>query len=475
MKPGQIKPGPRTIVGCAALFAIIALCGFALTPESVPEVDFIVTAAPVYKPLAELRGEERFPAGAELLLIHHGKAEALLPDFAASADADVSYDGRSVLFAGKKRVGDPWQVWELSLQDRSVRRVISTTTDAERPLYLPGGRIVWAQRTAGRFELASSDDGHPLKSPLRNPTADPGLLVLSHLYGSAFPNAVLQDGRILFEAEFPLGKSVIPELYLVYADGSGVESYRCDHGRARWGGTQLNSGDTIFTHGASLARFTSPLIDEVPVTAPRGEYAGAIAEISPDAWLMSVRTPAEPHDVIRLWKPGASVMKLEFAKPGMDLVEPVLVAPGKRPNRHPSALHPWNYANLLALDSRLSRDGDLKTAPAAVRLEMQDASGKTVVMGTAPVERDGSFFVKVPGDTPIRFTLLNRDGAVVRRERGWFWARGGEQRICVGCHTGPERAGENRVPTVLLRSTTPVDLTVPLKQAKSSSAVQRGN
>jgi hypothetical protein len=29
----------------------------------------------------------------------------------------------------------------------------------------------------------------------------------------------------------------------------------------------------------------------------------------------------------------------------------------------------------------------------------------------------------------------------------------------VGCHTGPERAAENQVPGVLLRTTTPVDLT----------------
>ncbi len=463
------------LVVSAALFLLIALCGFALTPGSGLEVDFIATAAPVYKPLAELRGKERFPAGAELLLVHRGKAESLVPGFAASADADVSYDGKSVLFAGKRNAGDLWQIWELSLQDRSVRRVVSTATDAERPLYLPGGRFVWAQRTASGFELASSDDGRARKSQPRNPTADPGLLPLSHLHASAFPNAVLQDGRILFEAGFPLGQSVIPELYLVYADGSGVESYRCDHGRARWGGTQLNSGDTVFTHGASLARFTSPLAHEVPVAAPRGEYAGAIAEIAPDAWLVSVRTAAAAHDAIRLWKPGAPAMKLEFAKQGMDLVEPVLVAPRKRPNRHPSGLHPWDYANLLALNSRLSREGDLKTAPAAVRLEMQDANGKPVVMGTAPVEQDGSFFVKVPGDTPIRFTLLNRNGMVVRRERGWFWARGGEQRICVGCHTGPERAAENRVPAVLLHSTTPVDLTVPLKPTKSRSAVKRGN
>ena len=37
--------------------------------------------------------------------------------------------------------------------------------------------------------------------------------------------------------------------------------------------------------------------------------------------------------------------------------------------------------------------------------------------------------------------------------------RRGEQRVCVGCHAGPETAPENAVPTILLKSTTPADLT----------------
>jgi len=71
---------------------------------------------------------------------------------------------------------------------------------------------------------------------------------------------------------------------------------------------------------------------------------------------------------------------------------------------------------------------------------------------------DGSFFVKVPGDAPLRFILQNAAARTLRQEQGWFWMRSGEQRVCVGCHTGPERAPENRVPEVLLRTTTPVDL-----------------
>jgi hypothetical protein len=98
-----------------------------------------------------------------------------------------------------------------------------------------------------------------------------------------------------------------------------------------------------------------------------------------------------------------------------------------------------------------------------------DRAGKTVELGQAPVESDGSFFVKTPADRPIRFALLDTNGKVLRQEHGWFWARRGEQRICVGCHTGPERAPENRVPAVLLRSTTAADVTGTAKEGIAGS------
>ena len=88
-----------------------------------------------------------------------------------------------------------------------------------------------------------------------------------------------------------------------------------------------------------------------------------------------------------------------------------------------------------------------------------DAHGHATVMGTAPVDADGSFLVRTPADRPIRFALLDQKGSVVRAEHGWFWIRAGEQRYCVGCHAGPERSSDNHVPAVLLRTTTPVDLT----------------
>jgi hypothetical protein len=454
-----MRASSRFLALAAPVAMLLLVCGFAPDSAKMPDADLIVTSARVYQPLAALRGEERFPAGAQLLLVHAGKAEKLVPGFAATADANISFDGKSVLFAGKQAPSDPWQIWEFLLGDHSLRRLIANSADAIRPFYLPAGRLVYAQRTPHGFQLEVA--GRADSEVLTPVDANAGSFVtpLSYVPSNAVPADVLADGRILFEATSPLGSGTTPELFLVYTDGSGVESVRCDHGAARWGGRQLASGDVVFTHGTSLARFTSPSAHEIQVSTPRGNYSGAIAETDSGDWLVSTRASASEHYALKLWKPGTAAMQSVLVVNGEDIVGPVVVAPRTRPHHHPSALHDWNYGNLLALDARASRLGDLRKAPATVQLETLDAQGRAVVTGTAPVEADGSFFVQAPADKPIRFTLLSDTGSVVRKEQGWFWLRSGEQRICVGCHTGPERGSENRVPAVLLRTTTPVDLT----------------
>lgn len=480
-----MRASVRMLAVAVSFAGLILVCGFGPVAErtagAVTDLDVIVTVAPVYLPLAALKGGERFPKGAQLQLIHAGKAEPLVAGFAATADANVGFDGKTVLFAGKQTAGDAWQIWEMTLADGAVRRIIAGDGDAIKPFYLPGGRLVYARRTSQGFRLeAAGKDGGTLNAAI-DAQAGATVLPLSYMRGSAVPTDVLLDGRILFEAGFPLGAGSAPELYLVYSDGSGVESYRCDHGRARWGGKQLATGDVVFTHGESLARFTSPLAHEDAIGAPRGEYAGGIAETASGSWLVSTRAAAGAHYALKSWqpgdgaKPGVPALKTVLAASGEDVVEPVVVVERTRPKRHPSGLHDWGYANMMALDARQSRDGDLKVAPAQVRLEAMDSQGHAVAMGTAPMERDGSFLVKVPADKPIRFVLLDAKGAVVRQEHGWMWIRRGEQRYCVGCHAGPERSPENRVAAVLLRTTTPVDLTGTKPVDASKADAPRGN
>ena len=476
-----MKLVPRLLATSALIAMLVLVCAFG--PEITADTavaDIVVTAAPVYAPLAALQGKERFPQGAQLLLIHDRKAEPLVPGFFASADAQVSFDGERVLFAGKQAQKDPWQIFEIALKDRSVRKLIAGDGDAIRPMYLPYGRLVYARHTSSGLHLeAAGKDTPDALDPIDSRAGDT-VQTLSFMPGNALPDDVLLDGRILFESGFPLGTNASPEMYLVYSDGSGVESYRCDHGKPRWGGKQLASGDVVFTHGPALGRFTSPLAHEAPIAAPHADYAGGLAEAADGSWILSAHTTGA-HRVLVSWQPDAEAghaaapLKTLLTIDGKDLVEPVIVAPHARPKRHPSGLHPWKYANMMAIDARISRDGDMKIAPTKVRLEAMDAQGHATVLGTAPVDPDGSFLVRTPADRPIRFALLDAKGSVVRAEHGWFWIRAGEQRYCVGCHAGPEHSPDNHVPAVLLRTTTPVDLTGSKPDHAGKSGEPGGN
>ena len=280
-------------------------------------------------------------------------------------------------------------------------------------------------------------------------------------YGPAnfLPTDVLRDGRILLESSYPLGTSTTPELYTVYSDGSGFESYRCDHGNSHQEGKQIGSGDIVFASSSALARFTSALAKEVLISAPSGEYVGEIAETGSGDWLLPWRADATTHFQLMLWKPGAPKLRRAITEQDADAIQPTLIREQVVPKRHPSGLHDWPNANLLCLNAYTSKYKFAADSIHSVRLYTHDGAGNTRLLGTAPVERDGSFFVHVPTEQPLQIELLDSAGATLKRESGYFWMRRGEQRICVGCHAGPETAPENAVPMILLKSTTPSDMT----------------
>jgi len=125
---------------------------------------------------------------------------------------------------------------------------------------------------------------------------------------------------------------------------------------------------------------------------------------------------------------------------------------------------------LLTLNAYTSKYAFRSGSIAKVRIYTVDDGGKRKMLGTAPVEKDGSLYVHVPGDIPLQFELLDTAGKTLKKESGWMWTRKSEQRICVGCHAGPEHAPENVVPAVLLRTTVPVDMTAPSHDAAPKGA-----
>jgi hypothetical protein len=445
---------PRSILACVLLVTALPLAK--PVPSAAPDLSpLLYSAASSYEPLAWMRGADRFPSGATIVVRDGDRQRPLVPDFAASADPAVSFDGQRILFAGKVHPQDRWQIWELVLESGAVRPVTSATDDCIRPFYLPEDRLVYARRVQGRFAIERLDLTGKNRLPLTSGPAN------------FLPTDVLRDGRILFESGFPLGSENVPEIYSVYSDGSGVESYRCDHGAARHSGRQIHAGDVIFASSRGLARFTSARAQAVPLDAPAGEYAGDVAETASGDWLLSWRSNTAAQFRLMRWTPGSANFQPALESVNANVIQPVLLASRAIVNRHPSGLHDWPNANLLCLNAYTSKYKFVPGSIHSVRVYTRDDQNNPKLLGVAPVERDGSFFVQVPADQALQIELLDAAGKTLQREVGFFWMRRGEQRGCVGCHAGPETSPENAVPMILLKSTTPADLTGASPQTAS--------
>ena len=72
------------------------------------------------------------------------------------------------------------------------------------------------------------------------------------------------------------------------------------------------------------------------------------------------------------------------------------------------------------------------------------------VLGTVPVEDDGSAAFRVPANTPITVQPLDAKGQALQLMRSWFTAMPGETLSCIGCHE-TQNSGPPNHPTLAAR------------------------
>lgn len=78
----------------------------------------------------------------------------------------------------------------------------------------------------------------------------------------------------------------------------------------------------------------------------------------------------------------------------------------------------------------------LKTTPHAdnPRVGAAFAAPGKQVLGTVPVEPDGSAWFEVPARTPVLFQALDAQGRAVQTMRSLVYLQPGERQTCIGCH-----------------------------------------
>jgi hypothetical protein len=93
--------------------------------------------------------------------------------------------------------------------------------------------------------------------------------------------------------------------------------------------------------------------------------------------------------------------------------------------------------------------GSWSTCPISIGTGSYDVKR---ILGSVPIDEDGSACFVVPAQTPVYFQAVDGRGCVVQTMRSWSTLQPGEQRGCVGCHESKHATPQARhVPLALRR------------------------
>lgn len=169
-------------------------------------------------------------------------------------------------------------------------------------------------------------------------------------------------------------------------------------------------------------------------------------------------------------------LTLLYRDPDISSGFPLPLRPRPRPPQSPSAVA-WTgpqEGRFLLLDVYQSLEtiprGSVKRlrivgVPAKTQPEMNtppmgltgDDPGK-YVLGTVPVETDGSAYFRVPSGTAVFFQALNEEGMAVQTMRTLTYVQPGQTLSCVGCHEPRGLAPPHRRPTAVSREPSKIQL-----------------
>ncbi|HXY07942.1 MAG TPA: hypothetical protein VEI52_08810 [Terriglobales bacterium] len=393
--------------------------------------------------------------------------------FFAVADPQVSFDGARVLFSGLRESKGRWQIWEMQADGTNKRQITRCAQDCVRPAYLSGEEIVFTAvesrlaRPVSYLVVAARDGSQPHRI-----TFGPADFQLE---------TVLRDGRIVASAPWPLlAGSETPggrQLYTLRPDGTALESLRCDHHEStvEAAAEELDDGSIVFLLNPAPADAMGGHLFAISRGALRASALGpgntifwSARRLTADELLVARQRSANQgtpsrFDLFVFDLAANTIGAPVYSDPRSSSVQAVPLTPRPVPKRFWTTVSPQaTEGDFVSLNSYLSADepqGRISTPIAHVRVHILDPrKSLDHELGDASVEQDGSFYVAVPPDQPVRFELLDTNGKTIRSERSWIWARPGEQRGCAGCHADKALSPANHWPLTFKRSDTPTHL-----------------
>jgi len=418
-----------------------------------------------------------------LLDVATGEVTNLIDDPAGGVrDPQVHYDGRRILLSYRKGGQPYYHLYELDVASRRLRPLTSGPFDDLEPTWLPDGGIAFVSSRCKQWVPCYFTQ----VAVLYRCDADGGnIRRLSANVEHENTPWVLPDGRILYQRWEYVDRSQVGyhHLWTMNPDGTGQMIY--------FGNQHANTvmiDAKPIPAGRSSAPTAAPKV--VASFSPghgRNEHSGVITVVDPaggpDAKALA-RPIAKGHfrdpyplskelflvvDGTDRGRAGGCEMSVMTGKgevlplyalpppdaqAGLKIHEPRPLRPRRREAVIPSNLPAKQLTGTVLLeDVRAGRNmagvrpGEIKellvleTLPKPYNIfsgmEPLSYGGTfllTRVLGTVPVEADGSAFLELPAMRAVSFVALDADALAVKRMQSFMTVQGGESVSCVGCH-----------------------------------------
>ena len=410
-------------------------------------------------------------------------------------DPQVHYDGQKILFSYRKGGSENYLLYEINRDGSGLRQVTFGEFDDIEPTYLPDGDIVFVSSRCKRWVNCWLTQVATLHRCGPNGENVHALSSNNEQDNTPWP---LPDGRLLYTRWEYVDRSQVHYHHLWVANPDGTA-------QMIWYGN-LHPGTTM------IDAKPIPGSDKVVASFSPGhgqrEHAGVITVVDPKAGPDSqafARTVAKGDQYRDPWAfsehafmaaLGPTVLLLDDqggkqeiyrlpaadAKAGMEVSEPRPLVARPREPVIPDRSNPAAPTGKLVLadiyDGRnmagVTR-GEIKkllvleTLPMPIHYTggMDPLSyGGTFtlerIVGTVPVEEDGSAFMELPAQRSFFFVALDKDDLSVKRMQSFLTVQPGETTSCVGCHEQRTRTAALPLPDTALALRRPASKIAPI-------------
>ena len=398
--------------------------------------------------------EQRPAAPPRLLLADwSGTARPLVNGFHGSADADVSFDGKRIVFAARRQAADPWQVYESSLDGGAPRQLTNVPGGCRQPFYQ--SKLFTLEVTLPWNPVACVCSG----SLYSVKTDGSDFARLTWTPDEAKDPLLLSEGRVAFSSG--------GRLFATNLDGTDYALFALGTAAAPRMPAETDRRQVVFVEGGGTLAQVSldrPLHSYKALSAPADGVYSSPAALAQGEILVSRKGAAGRFELWRL-DPATGRKTLLRQDAAADILDARMVAPRPEPDGRGSVVDLTSEGGLALLPQRLHQ----RCAQAGFERHRQTRAralrpgGAVAQAGRAGPGRTMAASIWSCRRTCPSKCSCFRPPAPSSAVRAWFWVRNKEHRGCIGCHEDPELAPENREAQAIVKK--PVPLVLPVHES----------